>query len=65
MHTQTFDTDLLGFAAFLKIKGAKLTAKQGRRYLFESERDKQDWYLEYLVSPEAAYNTALMQLRQL
>jgi hypothetical protein len=55
----------VGLAAFIKIKGGKLLSfkSQESEYVFETDKDSNDWRVEYYNSESYQHDKEVMSLR--
>ena len=59
------ETNDLGLAAYIKMNGQKLMSINGKVFVFESERELDDWYVEYSNSCCHRHDTELLNLRKM
>ena len=57
----------LGLAAYMKMKDVEFKGYDAdeRHFVFESDRDEREWYVEYLNTDCHRHDTELMGLRTL
>ena len=60
---KTIKINELGLAAYIKMKGEKLTGYNDG-YIFESEKGESDWRIEYLSSESYRHDSELMSLKK-
>lgn len=65
LTTQKWKTNRLGFAAYVKLSGAKVVGVSGHYFEFESTKCLIDWEVEYANSDERRFNDELIGLNQL
>lgn len=55
----------LGLAAYVKIKGGKFLGHYDGMFHFESDKDEEQWEIEYVNTEAYAHDLELMNLRNL
>lgn len=55
----------LGLAAYLRVSGCRFLGYVDDHFVFESERDRENWEVEYLNSLCYRHDSEIMTLRKL